>query len=63
MQQKRIWVLLAILESLCYYEDRAMRNDLLSVVKLFSAFCDHELSKTVMALFASILTVSEEKPD
>jgi len=40
-----------------------MRNDLLSVVKLFSAFCDHELRKTVMALFASMLTVSEEKRD
>jgi hypothetical protein len=63
MQQKRIWVLLAILESLCYYEDRAMRNDLLSVVKLFSAFCDHELRKTAMTLFASMLTVSEEKLD
>ncbi len=63
MQQKRIWFLLANLESLCYYEDRAMGNDPLSVVKLFSAFCDHELRKTVMALFASMLTVCEEKLD
>jgi hypothetical protein len=37
-----------------------MRNDLLSVIKLFSAFCDHELRKTVMALFASMLTVSRK---